>query len=124
MAVEFVVLTPVLVAIMMLVVAFGRYVDIEGEVESAARDAVRAASLERDLATAQAVAQGVANDSVPGNVNCSAVTIGGSFSSGGTITAQLSCDVSYDGLGLIGLPGSVTIDGQSSAPIDTLRRTE
>jgi Flp pilus assembly protein TadG len=122
MAVEVVILVPVLVAVMMLVVAFGRYVDIRGNVEAAARDAVRAASYERDRFSAQLAAQAVANQSVPSHTTCEPVSLQGTFAAGETITVQLTCRVSFDGLGLLGLPGSAPISGQSSAPLDTLRR--
>ncbi|MFN0284864.1 MAG: TadE/TadG family type IV pilus assembly protein, partial [Kineosporiaceae bacterium] len=56
MAVEVVILTPVLVAFILLVVAFGRYVTARGDVEAVARDAVRAASLERTAGQARAAA--------------------------------------------------------------------
>lgn len=123
MAVEVVLLVPVLVALMMLVVAFGRYVDTRGEIEAVARDAVRAASLERDPAAAAAAAQGIATQTLPAGASCQPVHIGGAFVAGETISARLDCRVSYAGLGMIGLPGSVAISGESFAPLDTLRRT-
>ena len=46
MAVEVVILAPVLLMFVMLVVAGGRYVSVQGDIEAAARDAARAASLQ------------------------------------------------------------------------------
>ncbi|MGH8824307.1 MAG: TadE/TadG family type IV pilus assembly protein [Jiangellaceae bacterium] len=123
MAIEVVILIPVLFAFTMLVVAFGRFVDTRGEVEALARDAVRAASLERDLGSAQAAAEAVASRELPETITCQPVLIEGSFSPGGIINARLDCAVSFAGLGLIGLPGSREIDVESFAPIDTLRRS-
>ncbi len=124
MAVEVVVLAPVLIAVMLLVVGFGRYVDRRGDVEALARDAVRAASFQRDegsaLVAAQQITGGVA---LPDGVSCSAPALSGAFAAGQTITITLQCQVSYAGLGFAGLPGSATITGSSSAPLDTLRRT-
>ena len=59
MAVEVVVIAPILVLVLMLVVAFGRYADRKGDVEAIARDAARAATLTRDVYQAQAAANGV-----------------------------------------------------------------
>ncbi len=50
MAVELVVLIPVLIMFVMLFVACGRYVAVQGDMQATARDAVRAASLQRDSA--------------------------------------------------------------------------
>lgn len=131
MAVEIVILVPVLVAVMALVVAFGRYVDTRGQVEAVARDAVRAATFERDAAAAAAVAQAIADDTKPDDLVCGPVQLWGAnqgdalvFQAGEIITAELSCQVSLDDLGLLGLPGSVTISGASSAPLDDFRRTQ
>jgi Flp pilus assembly protein TadG len=123
MAIEVVILVPVLFFITMLVVAFGRFVDTRGEVEALARDAVRAASLERDAASARAAAQAVAGRPLPNTISCQPVRITGSFAPGSIITATLDCRVSWAGLGLIGLNGSTPVSGVSSAPLDTLRRT-
>jgi Flp pilus assembly protein TadG len=123
MAIEVVILVPVLFLITMLVVAFGRFVDTRGEVEALARDAVRAASLERNAASGQAAAQTVASRPLPNTISCQTVRITGSFAPGSTITATLDCSVSWAGLGLIGLNGRTSVSGVSSAPLDTLRRS-
>jgi Flp pilus assembly protein TadG len=122
MAVEVVILTPVLVAFLLLVVAFGRYVTTRGDVEAVARDAVRAASLERTPGAAQAAA----NAAVAAGLRrggCSPAALSGAFTAGGTITVEVECAVPLSDLGLIGLPGSVTVRGSSAAPLDTYRRT-
>lgn len=124
MAVEIVILIPVLLAVMMLIVAFGRYVDTRGTVEAVARDAVRAASLERDPLAAANVAQAIADQTLPDSTTCQPVSISGTFAAGEIITVQLTCQVSYQGLGLLGLPGSAPVSGASSAPLDVHRRSE
>jgi Flp pilus assembly protein TadG len=123
MAIEVVILVPVLFLFTMLVVAFGRFVDTRGEVEALARDAVRAASLERSAASGQAAAEAVASRPLPNTITCQGVRIQGSFTPGGTITATLDCRVSWAGLGLIGLNGGAPVSGASSAPLDILRRS-
>jgi Flp pilus assembly protein TadG len=123
MAVEIVLLAPVMMAFMMLVVAGGRYVAVRGDIEAASRDAVRAATLERTASAAQAAAEDTANAALQDVGRCQGAVLTGDFVSGSTITVTVTCDVSYDGLGLIGLPGSKTVTISSSAPIDKYRRT-
>lgn len=123
MSVEIVLITPLLVAFLLLVVAFGRYVAVRGEVEAASRDAVRAASLERDLGSAREAATQTANASLGGRWACEAVGLSGEFVAGGTIETELSCRVPVDDLGLLGLPGTVSVRASSSAPLDIYRRT-
>lgn len=125
MAIEVVILTPVLIAVMMLVVAFGRFVDRTGDVEAMARDAVRSASLQRDPGSGLAAAQAIVNSTVPAGVTCQPVRYGqdSNFVPGGTISIEVRCEVSFDGLGFIGMPGAATLTGESHAPIDTLRRS-
>jgi hypothetical protein len=123
MAVEMVLLAPVMVAFLLLVIAFGRYVAVRGEVEAASRDAVRAASLERSNSAAANAARQTANASLAGRWQCDEVQLGGDFVAGGTISVHLECRVPLSGLGLLGLPGSVSVDGDSSAPLDLFRRT-
>jgi Flp pilus assembly protein TadG len=122
MAVELVLLTPVLVAFTLLVVAFGRYVAVRGEVEALSRDAVREASVRRTAAEARAAAVVSVDAARKPQRTCGAPVLGGVFVAGGTITVTLTCEVSYSGLGLIGLPGSATVRATSAAPLDTLRR--
>lgn len=124
MAVELVLMAPVLVAFLLLVIAAGRFVAVRGEIESASRDAARAASLERTLGAAAGAAGSTARAALDGRWNCNAPSFGGTrWVAGGTVTVTLTCRVSYSGLGLIGLPGSATVTGDSSAPLDLYRRT-
>ena len=122
MAVEIVILTPVLMGFVMLIVACGRYVAVRGDMQATARDAVRAASLQRDAASAHAAAGQVIAQSLDRDTSCSGFTLSG-FAAGGTARVDLDCSVSYAGLGLVGLPGSVGVGATSSAPIDVYRRT-
>jgi Flp pilus assembly protein TadG len=123
MAVEVVLLAPVMVAFLLLVVWFGRYVAVRGEVEAASRDAVRAASMERSSGAAENAARQTANSVLAGRWECSQVQLGGAFVAGGTITVDLECAIPVSDLGLIGIPGTVSVHGGSAAPLDLYRRT-
>ncbi|MGF1662532.1 MAG: TadE/TadG family type IV pilus assembly protein [Kineosporiaceae bacterium] len=122
MAVELVLLAPLLVAFLMLVAAFARYVAVEGEVEAAAREAARAASLERSAPAAAGAARTAAAATLPPGADCTAPVMGGSFTEGGVVTVALVCRVDLSDLGLLGLPGSVAVDATSAAPLETYRR--
>ena len=56
LAVEFVILAPLLIGLMLFLVLAGRVVEAHGQVDGAARDAARAASVARSAADAQAAA--------------------------------------------------------------------
>lgn len=124
MAVEVVLITPVLVVFMLMVVAFGRLVWVRGQVEAASRDAVRAASIARSPGEARTEALAVANDQLDGRATCGAPAFEGNFAPGQVITVTLTCDVSYSELGLLGLGGGTTVTAESSAPIDLYRRSD
>jgi hypothetical protein len=129
MAIEMVLLTPVLIAFILLIVAGGRLVGRQGDVDSAARDAARAASFERTLDSATAVGQAVAAASLPASfrdgTTCQPASVDTSkWQQGGSVGVTIQCQVSYSGLGLIGLPGSTTVKGNSVAPVDQYRRTQ
>lgn len=124
MAVEMVLMTPVLMAFVMLVVAFGRYVSVQGDIEAAARDAARAASLAPTWGEAQSAARSTITASLDDDTTCNVVDVGGTWEPGGDVSVSLRCSVSMSGLGLIGLPGNVGVDADSSVPLDPYRRYE
>lgn len=124
MAVEVVILAPVLLSFVLLIVAFGRYVAIKGDVEAAGRDAARAASLEIDFGAAQSAARAAVATGLEDGVDCGTPQVGGSWEPGGEVTVRVRCRVPYDGLGLIGLPGGVDVETISVAPLDPYRRFE
>lgn len=125
MSVEMIVLIPVLFAFVLLIVAGGRLVQRQGQVDSAARDAARAASLARSSGEAGAAANQAVRASVDlGASRCSAPSLAGTnFVAGGQVTVSLTCTVTLSDLGLVGLPGSMTVRGESVAPLDVYRRT-
>jgi Flp pilus assembly protein TadG len=119
MSVEVILLTPVLVLFLLLVVAMGRAVAIRGEVEAATRDAVRAASYERDsdaalvAADAAVAAQLVDRDCTTVDLNWGAA--------GEVISVTVQCTVPWSDMALLGLPGSLTVESTSEAPLDLYR---
>lgn len=128
-ALETAVLAPVLIAILLLMVAFGRVTDAEGAVDAAAHAAARAASLERDAAAAQSAAQDAVTRSLDGDgVTCQtsnvAIDTSGYTTDVGeaaTVTATISCTANLSDIGMPGLPGAKTLTASWTSPIDTYR---
>ncbi|MGP4049376.1 TadE/TadG family type IV pilus assembly protein [Streptomyces sp. 2A115] len=128
-ALETAVLAPVLIAVLGLMIAFGRVTDAEGAVDAAAHAAARAASLERDATTAQSAAQDAVTRSLDGDgVTCqtSNVAVGTSgyatdVGEAATVTATIACTADLSDIGLPGLPGAKTLTASWTSPIDTYR---
>jgi len=125
MAIEIVLLIPVLFAFTLLVVAGGRLVARQSDVDSTARDAARAASIERSEGSARSVGEAV---TLRNGDTCETPVVDtsdwpppGSVRAG-SVTVTVSCQASYAGLGLLELPGSITVVGTSTAPVDQYRR--
>jgi hypothetical protein len=123
MAVEIVVLIPVLFMFTLFVVAGGRYVSARADADATARDAARAASQAHTRAEAAEAVRTAVAQGLRGTRNCRPTGLSGNFESGGTAIVRLSCSVSYRDLGLLGLPGSLAVDAEGHAPIDTYRST-
>jgi Flp pilus assembly protein TadG len=126
MALELALLTPLLVAFMMVMVGLGRVVEAQSQVDGAARDAARAASLARTTAGANRAAAAAANDTLSGRKWCRrvpATTVDFSqWRRGGQVSVAVHCDIDLAGLSLIGFRASRGMTGTATAPIDTLRR--
>lgn len=121
MSVEMVVITPVLLLVVMIAVAGGRWVSAEGMAQAAARDAARAASMERSASAASAAAREALAQADTADAACSSVTDVSRFTRGGSVRVTVSCQVPLADLGLVFLPGVTTVTAASTAPVDTWR---
>jgi Flp pilus assembly protein TadG len=128
MALELALLTPLLVAFMMVMVGLGRVVEAQSQVDGAARDAARAASLSRTRPAAYAAADDAAGQTLSGTKKCqSKPATSVDFSQwrrGGQVSVAVRCRIDLAGLSLIGFHPARTMIGTATAPIDTLRRVE
>lgn len=124
-AIEFVVITPVLIVALLLVVGMGRMAHSKLQVESMATDAARAASLERNTAIAGAKGTEMAERSMgEAGLSCSPLLVKVNVSSyrpGGVVTADVTCTVQLGDLSLSGLPGIKTFKASAVVPIETYR---
>jgi len=124
-AVELAVLTPFVIAALLLVVGFGRVTQGRQLVDQAAAAAARAASLANTPGQAHADGQQAAADTLSrAGVSCTAlgVTVDTSaFHPGGEVSADVACTADLSGLALAGLPGSVRMTATARAPLEQLR---
>jgi Flp pilus assembly protein TadG len=125
MTLELAIITPVFVGFMMLLAGLGRMVDVQSQIDGAARDAARAASVARDRTGpggAQDMAQQAALSSLGGNGWCTnGPTVSTNLSDwnpGGQVTVTVHCDVSLGDVAWIGFPGNKLMHGSATAPID------
>ncbi|MHA4818794.1 TadE/TadG family type IV pilus assembly protein [Streptomyces aculeolatus] len=128
-AVETAILAPALLALVGLMVAFGRVSIADSSVDSAARSAARAASLARTAGDAEADALTAARASLTGSgIHCSTLDI--SVDTSGfatavgehaTVTAEVSCTASLADISVPGLPGSTQLSASFTSPLDTYR---
>lgn len=122
--IEVALLVPVIVGLLLFTVAGARLIDTRGDIDGAARDAARAASLQPSPDAARAAAE----ESVRANLGdrdrpCapSGVHVDLSrFGPGGTVAVEVTCGVALDDLAFPGLPGKKILTSRFVAPIDPL----
>jgi Flp pilus assembly protein TadG len=120
-----VLITPVILALLLLVVTAGRYGAARADVDAASRDAARAASLERSPAAAEDAAEAAARRRLDDReVVCRDFVMAldvSEFRSGGSVSATVSCQADLSDVSGLGLPGSVGFEATFSHPVDTYR---
>ncbi len=122
MSVELVLLTVPLVIIMLFVVALGRLSSARNQVDEAARDAARQASLYyRSGSDATRQGSAMANQDLSG-LDCANRVVDVDTSTlhpGGTVTVTVSCHVPLGDLVLLKVPGTRTVTATSTSVVDT-----
>lgn len=124
-AVEAAVLAPALVALMLLVVFAGRVSHADGQVQRAASEAARAASLRQSPVAAVDAARDSATSNLAGSgFDCHelATEVDTSrFAPGGAVTVTVRCVAHMDDVTLLGVPGRRTFSARSTEVIDRYR---
>jgi len=124
-ATELVLLTPLLLLMLFFVVALGRTVSARLDVDGAAAQAARAASIARDPTTANAMAQQTATTALGSdNVTCGHLTVStdtADFTPGGQVRVTVSCTVDLADLVGLRLPASQTVSSTATSVIDVYR---
>jgi Flp pilus assembly protein TadG len=123
--VELVLITPVLIVVLLLVVLAGRVTQARAEVDEAARDAARAASLARTPFAARADGLSAAQATLSsGSVRCRQLIVTvdtGAFAPGGSIAATVTCTTDLSDLSLLAVPGSKHLTSHFIEPVDLYR---
>lgn len=117
-AIEFVILAPVVMAIVVVVVAGARLVGARGDLEAVAREAARA-GVQAPPATASEVAGQAGDQAATGYGMDPArltITSSGSLARGSTFVVSASYNVS-----LAPMPGSMTLQARRAEPVDPYR---
>lgn len=125
MAIEVVIAAPVMLLMVLLVMGGARYVDAHMEVTSAAAEAARAASLERDPYASVAAGREAATATLDARgKSCASLDVDidvTSYEPGGQVSATVLCRTDLSDITMSGMPGSTTFEGHSVAPIEQYR---
>lgn len=128
-ALELLVITPALLAFVLLLVAFGRVSSADSKVDAAAASAARAASQQYDAVSAQQAALSQARSAMAeAGVQCTDVSVdvdasGFAAPAGttGSVVVDVHCTVGLSDVAIPGIPGSKTLSGRAVSPIDLFR---
>lgn len=123
--VELVLLTPLLVAMLMFIVYFGRLADASQAIQDAAHQAARAASQARTPAAAIVDARSIAQSALTNaGITCQSVTVDvdtHGLRPGGIVSATVTCTVDISDLALLNVPGTKSLDASFFSVVDTWR---
>ena len=128
-SIEMAVLAPAVIAVFVMLMIGGRTNTARQAIEAAAFDAARTASLARDGALAQAQATEAATSTlVAQGLDCERLTVtvdtsGFAVPVGqpATVTATISCVVTYSDIALPGMPGNAILTSSFVSPLDQYR---
>jgi Flp pilus assembly protein TadG len=121
---ELVILVPVLLLLFALVVAFGRSMTAQQQVQHAAAVGARAAAGAQTQGGGTALADQVVGESLArvGMTNCGAPDVGGDWTPGGRVSVTVTCEVNLGDLLAFGhLPGSRTLHATATEVVDRTR---
>lgn len=122
---ELVILTPLLILLLLLVVALGRLAGARGDVDGAAAQAARAASIARDPTAAAAAATQAAEMALASqHVTCAHLGVAVDttrFTPGGNVAVTVSCSVDLSALTGLHLPARETVTDRFVEPLDRYR---
>jgi Flp pilus assembly protein TadG len=123
MAVETVLLAPVLLLFVLFLVGAAALVESQGEVNGAARDAARAASVQRDLGRAESAARQAAAVSLAGSCGSPGVSLAGTrWTEGGQVQVRVTCTLDLGSVAGFGFPATKEMTASAVAPLERFRR--
>jgi Flp pilus assembly protein TadG len=122
---ELVIVTPLLLLLLLFVVALGRMAGSRIDINGAASEAARSASIARTPLAAQDAARQTATAALADqHVTCASLDVTtdtSRFVPGGTVTVTVHCNVKLGDLTGLRLPSAKTLTATASAPIDRYR---
>ena len=122
--VELVTITPVLILMFWFLVYCGRLSDTRLQIEDAAHQAARAATLDRSRPVAAADARAAAVSALSdAGITCQDLSVAtyGTLQAGSTVRVDLSCTVGLNDLALLQVPGTTTLTAEFASPVDVYR---
>ncbi|MEU6379275.1 TadE family protein [Streptomyces sp. NPDC046909] len=122
--VELVLTIPILILMLWFLVYCGRLSDTRLQIEDAAHQAARAATLDRSQSAAVTDARLTAASALSGaGVTCQSlsVTVHGSLQDGSTVRVAVSCTVGLHDLALLQVPGTTVLTAEFASPVDVYR---
>jgi hypothetical protein len=127
--IEYVMLLPIFVMFIELIVLGGRVAATHADIQSAAREAARQASLASGPGSAAGVIGPTVDTALADKgVACQSHTTrfgaGTNFVPGGTVEVEVTCVVSFADLDLLSAPGSMRITRSAVEPIELYRVVE
>jgi len=124
-AAELVIVTPLLILFLLFVVALGRLAGSRIDLDGAANQAARAASIARDPVAATSAARTTASAVLAGaHISCAhlAVTVDvAEFHPGGSVAVTIACTVELEDVTGLRLPSAKTLTARGVAPLDRYR---
>lgn len=126
MALELTLLAPALLVVVALVLAYGRYSQVTGLLDTAARDSARAATQSRSRAEAEERVERIVDqtlaDAAPSCAgSADYVMDDDGFLPGGFVTVTVRCEVGYGDLGVPFAGGTTRIERSFTSPLDPYR---
>lgn len=125
LAVELVIIMPLLFLMLSLLYGYGRVAQVNGTLEAGTRDAARSASQARSAVEAREVADRAVRASLPAGAMACRQTLevglrDGLFRAGFPVTVQARCSYPLGDV-LPGVPGDVTSSSSFTSPVDPNR---
>ncbi|GGO18142.1 hypothetical protein GCM10010116_36550 [Microbispora rosea subsp. aerata] len=126
MTAETVMLAPLFLLFLLFLVAAGRIVEAQGEVNGAARDAARAASVQRTEAEAESAAKEAAEAALSGDCSPQVDMSGTEWEMSSSdhvavVRATVTCELN---LGFLGFDATKQMSGTSVVPLERYRRVQ
>jgi Flp pilus assembly protein TadG len=119
---ELALITPALLVVLLFVVGLGRLGGARMDVDGAAAQAARAASVARTSAAARSAATDAASAALGDrSLRCASLDVAvdtTAFRPGGQVVVDLTCTVSLSSLSGFSLPGAKTLRGRAVAVVD------